>query len=61
MEKEIRGCEVFLPGNVADAIDKFDALELKVKPRIEFNQKFNRENIMNEMVLNILEFARDST
>ena len=57
---EIVGCEVFLPGNIADAIDKFDALKLNVEPRVEFNQKFNRDNIMNEMVLNILGFATDN-
>ena len=61
VRSEIVGCQVFSSGNIADAIDKFDALELNVEPRVKFNQKFDRDNIMNEMVLNILEFAEDST
>lgn len=61
VRSEIVGCEVFLPGNLADAIDKFHALELKVEPRLEFNQKFNRDNIMNEMVQDILRFTKDNS
>lgn len=60
VESEIVGCQVFSSGNIADAIDKFDALELNVEPRVKFNQKFDRDNIMNEMVVNILEFAEDN-
>lgn len=55
---EIVGCEVFLPGNIHDAVDKFDVLDLNVQPRVGFNQKFNRDKIMNEMALNILGFAK---
>jgi len=60
VRSEIVGCQVFSSGNIADAIDKFDALELNVEPRVKFNQKFDRDNIMNEMVLNILKFAEDN-
>jgi glycosyltransferase involved in cell wall biosynthesis len=60
VRSEIVGCKVFLPGDIADAIDKFDALELNVEPRVEFNQKFNRDNIMNQMVLDILRFTKDN-
>lgn len=58
---EITGCEVFLPCNVADAIDKLEALSLNTEPRIKFNKKFNRDNIMKEMVLNIIELVRNNT
>ena len=54
---EIPGCEVFLPGNLSDAMDKFYALDLKVHSRQKFNQKFSREKIMKEMVLDILNIA----
>ena len=60
VESEIVGCQVFSPGNIADAIDKFDALELNVEPRVKFNQKFDRNNIMAEMAENILKFAEDN-
>ena len=60
VRSEIVGCKVFLPGDIADAIDKFDALELNVEPRVEFNRKFNRDNIMNQMALDILRFTKDN-
>ena len=56
---EIVGCEVFLPGNIGDAIDKFDALKLNTEPRLEFMRKFKRDNIMNKMVSDILRVAKD--
>ena len=54
VKSEIVGCEVFSPGNIHDAVDKLDALDLSVDPRVDFNQKFNRDTIMNEMALNII-------
>ena len=39
---------------------RFDALELNIEPRVEFNQKFNRDNIINEMVLDILRFTKEN-
>ena len=60
VKSEIVGCQVFSPGNVVDAIDKFDTLEFNVKPRVKFNQKFDRDSIMNEMVQNVLGFAKDN-
>ena len=60
VKSEIVGCEVFLPGDIDDAIDKFDALDLSVEPRVGFNQKFNRDKIMHEMALNIIELAKNN-
>lgn len=60
VKSEIVGCQVFSPGNVVDAIDKFDTLEFNVKPRVKFNQKFDRDSIMNEMVQDVLGFAKDN-
>lgn len=60
VKAEIVGCEVFSPGNIADAIDKFEALELNTVPRFEFIQKFRRDNIMDEMVLDILRVAKEN-
>lgn len=59
-KSEIPNCEIFLPGNIVDAIDKFDALSLNVDPRNEFLLKFKRDDIMNEMGLDILRIAKDS-
>lgn len=59
VKAEIVDCEVFLPGNIGDAIDKFDALKLNTAPRIEFVRKFKRDNIMTEMASDILRVARD--
>ena len=39
---------------------RFDALELNIEPRVEFNQKFNRDNTINEMVLDILRFTKEN-
>ena len=60
VNSEIAGCGVFSPGNIAEAVDKYEALKLNIEPRIEFNKKFSRENIMSEMALNILNFAKGS-
>lgn len=59
VKAEIVGCEVFLPGNIGDAIDKFDALKLNTEPRMEFMRKFKRDNIMTEMASDILRVAKD--
>lgn len=60
VKSEIVGCEVFSPGNIHDAVDKLDALDLSVDPRVDFNQKFNRDTIMNEMALNIIDLAKNN-
>jgi hypothetical protein len=60
IKSEISNCEVFVPCNVTDAINKFDALNLDTKPRSDFNKKFSRENIMRNMAFEIMEFAGDN-
>jgi len=60
VKAEIVGSEVFSPGDIDDAVHKLDALELITEPRIEFIRKFNRGNIMNEMVCDILRVANDN-
>ena len=60
VNSEIVGCEIFLPGNITDAIKKFDALAFNVEPRVKFIRKFSRENIMNEMALDVLKFGKDN-
>ena len=59
VKAEIADCQVFLPGNIDDAIEKFDALKLATAPRIEFMRKFNRDNIMAKMASDILRFAKE--
>jgi UDP-N-acetylglucosamine:LPS N-acetylglucosamine transferase len=56
---EVTDCGVFLSGDIADAIEKFDTLKFNIEPRFEFIQKFSREKIMNKMALDILRVAKD--
>ena len=60
VKAEIDNCEVFLPGNITDAMEKFDVLEFHLEPRNKFILKFNREKIMDEMALDILRFAKEN-
>ena len=57
---EISDCEVFMPCDIDDAVQKFDRLNLAVEPRIEFIEKFRRETIMTMMAANILLVLNDS-
>lgn len=55
---EIQGCEVFRPGDVEHAIEKFNALALKVERRLDFKRKFSRDRIMKAMARDILKVVR---
>jgi len=57
---EISDCQVFMPCDIDDAVQKFDKLNLVVEPRIEFTKKFRRENIMTMMAANILLVLKDN-
>ena len=57
---EISDCEVFMPCDIDDAVQKFDRLNLAVEPRMEFIKKFRRETIMTMMAANILLVLNDS-
>ena len=58
VKSEITGCEVFLPGDVADAIDKFSCLTLGTVSRTNFIKKFSRKKITAEMALDIIHFVK---
>ena len=58
VKSEINNSEVFLPGNIADAIEKFESLIFDVEPRVEFVDKFNREDIMKKMAVDILRVVK---
>lgn len=53
-KSEIDGCQVFLPSDVGDAIDKLENLDLGTHPRFTFNRRFGRENIMKRMATEVL-------
>ena len=57
---EITDCEVFMPCDIDDAVQKFDRLNLAVEPRMEFIEKFRRETIMTMMAANILLVLNDN-
>jgi len=57
---EISDCEVFRPCDIDDAVQKFDRLNLAVKPRMEFIEEFRRETIMTMMAANILLVLNDN-
>ena len=57
---EISDCEVFMPCDIDDAVQKFDRLNLAVEPRREFIEKFRRETIMTMMAANILLVLNDN-
>ena len=57
---EISDCEVFMPCDIDDAVQKFDRLNLAVEPRMEFIEKFRRETIMTMMAANILLVLNDN-
>ena len=56
----IPDCEVFMPCDIDDAVQKFDRLNLTVEPRMEFIEKFRRETIMTMMAANILLVLNDN-
>ena len=58
VKSEIKNSEVFLPGNIDDAIEKFESLTFDVEPRVEFVDKFNREDIMKKMAVDILRVVK---
>lgn len=59
IDAEISDCEVFIPCDIDDAVKKFKRLNLIVKPRRDFIEKYKRENIMNMMAENILSVLKD--
>ena len=58
---EISNCEIFMPGDVIDAIKKFSSISIKVEQRFNFKNKFSRERIMREMALNVISVAKRET
>lgn len=57
---EISDCQVFKPCDIDDAVQKFNKLNLTVKPRIEFVKKFKRETIMTQMAASIWSVLKDN-
>ncbi len=60
IDKHIHDCEVFIPCNIDDAVQKFEKLNLVTKPRSEFIKKFKRDYIMTSMAKNILLVLKDN-
>ncbi len=60
IHKYIHDCEVFVPCNIDNAIQKFEKLNLVIKPRSEFIKKFKRDRIMTSMAENILLVLKDN-
>lgn len=58
LKEEVINSSVFHPGNDDQAYRSFDSLELGVRPRAEFINKFAREKIMTEMACDIAECGR---
>ncbi len=54
IQAEVDNSAVFHPGKLELAVSAFGQLQMIVKPRQAFIQKFSRENIMNEMAHDIL-------
>ncbi len=57
IKSEIDNCEVFLPADIEDAIDKFKRLNFSIEPRRRFIEKFNRTKIMSKMVQDIYDLT----
>lgn len=57
VKSEISNCEIFSPGNLEQAIIKFNKLNFEISPRKEFIEKFDRRKIMDKMALDIYEFS----
>jgi hypothetical protein len=54
LKEEVANSSVFYPGDDEQAYDSFNALELGVRSRIEFTNKFSREKIMTEMARDVV-------
>lgn len=59
LEEEVTNSSVFYPGNDEAALRSFESLELGVKPRAEFINKFSREQIMAEMACDIVSVVKN--
>ncbi|MDX1538540.1 glycosyltransferase family 4 protein [Arsukibacterium sp.] len=59
LEEEVTNSSVFNPGNDEEACCSFEVLELGVKPRTEFINKFSREQIMAEMASDIVSVVKN--
>jgi hypothetical protein len=57
IKSEIDDCEVFLPANSKDAIDKLNKLDLSIKRRSKFIEKFDRKKIMSIMAQDIYDLS----
>lgn len=57
IKSEINNCEVFLPADIEDAIDKFKRLNFSIEPRRRFIEKFDRTKIMSKMVQDIYDLT----
>lgn len=57
LKEEVINSSVFNPGNDEEAYHSYCALELGTFPRLEFIDKFSREQIMSEMAHDIVEFG----
>tara|TARA_Y100001980_G_C14536078_1_gene312801 strand:+ start:107 stop:1279 length:1173 start_codon:yes stop_codon:yes gene_type:complete len=57
IKSEIDNCEVFLPANSKDAIDKLNNLDLSIKRRSKFIEKFDRKKIMSMMAQDIYDLS----
>ncbi len=58
INRNISNSSVFMPCDVAGAVEAFGRLELVTQPRCEFTQKFSRKNIMKRMAENVMQVAR---
>jgi glycosyltransferase involved in cell wall biosynthesis len=59
INRNISNSSVFMPCDVAGAVEAFGQLELVTQPRYEFTQKFSRKNIMKKMAENVMQVARN--
>lgn len=59
LEEEVTNSSVFYPGNDEEAHQSFSNLELGVRPRAEFINKFSREKIMAEMARDIVSVVKN--
>ncbi len=55
VKSHIENCEVFFPGDIEDAIIKFNKLNFNVERRKNFIKNYDRRQIMNKMAKDIYE------
>jgi hypothetical protein len=59
INSNISNSSVFMPCDVAGAVEAFSRLELVTQPRFEFTQNFSRKNIMKKMAESVMHVARN--